>query len=207
MRRLALLGAACALACAPLVAWAQPPAAQFPAGFAPGEAVEGWDFTTNARCVVGGAATCSASPAIEALNPACPNAGGTGVAAPGVVGKTYGGTVCPAPGQASSATVAASLTNSDASGTITATSTAQPVFAVPAAGTPRKGCTIENTSGLVTGGTPVTEVVRIVPAVGNPTNWPIISGQFFYCANGLGVDQDAIFISGPAGAAFSAGSQ
>ena len=35
----------------------------------------------------------------EQLNPACPNAGGVGVAGVGVVGKTYGGTVCPAPGQ------------------------------------------------------------------------------------------------------------
>ena len=34
----------------------------------------------------------------EQLNPGCPNAMGTGVAGAGVVGKTYGGTVCPAPG-------------------------------------------------------------------------------------------------------------
>ena len=44
----------------------------------------------------------------EALNPACPNAGpGGSTPGPGVVGKTYGGTVCPPAGGAS--TITASL--------------------------------------------------------------------------------------------------
>ena len=62
MRRLALLGAACALACAPAAALAQPPAVQFPGGFAPGGAIEGWDTVLLQRCIVGSSPTCTAAP-------------------------------------------------------------------------------------------------------------------------------------------------
>ena len=61
---LALAFSSCALP-----ALAQPPAAQFPGGFAPGSAIEGWDTSAQQRCVVGASATCTAAPG---------QAGGTG---------------------------------------------------------------------------------------------------------------------------------
>ena len=93
----------------------------------------------------------------EALNPACPNAGGTGVAAPGVVGKTYGGTVCPAPANAPA---------NFASSQFTLTATASQIVA----GRPgRVTLTIYNTSAA-------TEYVG--PAgVTTATGFPIPSGQ------------------------------
>ena len=75
IRTLAALGAACALLCAPMAAMAQ----------------QVDDGAYNA------AGTYRQTQPTEQLNPACPNAGGTGVAATGVAGKTYGGVVCPAP--------------------------------------------------------------------------------------------------------------
>ena len=94
---------------------------------------------------------------VEAANLACPNAGGTGVAPPGVVGKTYGGTVCPPPANAPANFTPSQLT-------LTATAS-QTVAARPG----RVTLTIYNTSSA-------TESVGQA-GVTTATGFPIPSGQ------------------------------
>ena len=72
---------ALALCSCALPALAQPPAVQFPGGFAPGSAIEGWDTTAGQRCILGSSGTCTAAP------------GATSASATGVTSADASGTV------------------------------------------------------------------------------------------------------------------